>query len=1829
MIGRAAPGPMLGTGRIRVDAARAIAKLRDYQLIDRRTWILEAIRAAVASGARRITVRGDADDVWLTWDGEPWPTEVLPVLFDELVSPEPARDSQHLRLLATAVNTALGLPTAYVDVIAIGADGAGQPSAAGSVTRGGAAHRARYTPDVLAISADADAGTGGATALAGVVAESVERPEHAPAPGMLVHLHRRPGLAVLANLWRGGPPELAIAQAACRDAAVPIEVRGEQLGRDRHDRDLIRVPLGDGLDGFVAIVDPVRTPPGADAGIRFEVAEHGAVLATYTTAIAPLLAASVAMPVRIYLDAPRIPTNASRSEVKREEYPIAAALAAANRAVPAAIEQLAAELAATTPERPERHAALRTAALHLIASQIGGRDWTHQADTLGGALATLAALPLLRNAIGAPRAVNAGWTPGAVHVGAPYPADLEPWLGGVLMLDSVEDPAARLRGDAPIDTSLVRRTARRARKAVRARERYLAHAERDLVVRPRGAPRVTLAVGPSAGMAGTCAAELFTDITGQVCLTPGLGSSELVLVHAGRELDTVVVPSLIRFQAVLACAAVAPQTSYRYAIRDPAFERAITAARAAAIRCAEAIALVRQGLPAPGATVHGAGAVAGGRAAEAEVMRRALVAADDLALALPRTPLMFAEVWPTLDGRWLSLAEVDACGVVGAVAPGAEVRVPRERTVLVLDGLERNWLAARSGPGIARVIHYTAAADTSIDPALDRARALVPLARGGVALAIREPGIAAAIAPSRELGVAGRHVSWFHVGVEAADERERHAVIPCEIQIDDDALVPTGDGRPSFATPRPSRDFGAWERALVRAIARAIVGDATPDLARATGAVSLFDDAGAVLLAAIDDSKDLAELLGADVIARLRAFRVIDQLGFESTRTLDEVATAVEPAIAYITTRPPVPLPGWHPIIADELRARVYGKLIGRAVYRADEAMAARVRGAERAAKLARLRAGPAEVLELPATTPQYAIAGIRARRGVIGPCEGDHMVIHVHVDGRRVGTEEVADALPLVAMVDVADGSLDGDLAALTALARKELVAELVAAAPAIVEAMLAREPRTIVEHPGLARMTRALIMAGSIPSPLRDQLRGAKMFTRIQGGTASIEDATGQHGVLTAGWTQTWLGPPDGAAPSVLDHPILYVPDGSPGTDCRAIVTALATTPVVDRSEAVARLQTKRRIDRGLLVAPTIAEADRALTRRLDQLGPIAERLGAGEIALVDDRRSLLIPYVDGVAAQPIEIDVVPAIRIAVAAPDLASAGGHLTEEAEAGRWGHLQRVASVLVRNVTRGPAGAALPVWVRHRLRNALLARRLEPGDVGTAPIAETTALDWVPWSTVLAQRKQHGDVWFTSAESRAIPLDPTRLAFRFGTVDPAVLAPDQLVDATHDLELDAEARTNMARPRLAELALTEAETTAALGPRVPIESPPARGWVIPLAPGYVGHRGIRASKELFPFEHVDDPCVWPTLTVIDDPQLIPDRTWSKPAADARMAAVVAEVQSMSERALRTIDPPPADAIAARFLVARPEDDGQCTPTGWLWLASPSHVQGWLDGPGAVRVDFANRRELIVPARNRPVRGWLAIREPFWGLATERVNKLVADAYESLLIEASARTTRDDAACHVAIAVLDDRIDPAEVREARFRCFRPSALTAHELKAAFADDESFVVVGPDAPADDRRAIVEDGSALSRLLIRRLGYRAVRDQPTPAAPTAVAPTASASAADQAWHAPRHPLQDLADAIRARLAAIGLGPHVNAIRVIAGRTAPILDLVDGDLTLADHPQLHAIANAHTARSPFAAAAIDAVVAHAVTLLNVRLTEVTDSGEESALAAILASPPA
>ena len=445
----AAPGPQLGAGRLRVDAARAIAKLREYQLANRAAWVLEAIRAAVASGATKIELTADANDVWLAWDGEPWAADDLPHLLDELVSPDGERYA--VRLLAAAVNSALGLAPVYVDVTAIGQT----------------AMRARYTPEVLA-SADA---------LHRVTAEAVEARRER---GMLVHLRRR----LAGSYFLGEPPELQLARDACRDLGVPITIQGEPPPLHR---DVVRQPLGDTLAGFLAVVDPGTH---AYRTVLVEVAEHGVLLTSYPVDLGAF-GARAPLPIRLYIDAPRMPTNASRSQVRRDSFPIADAEARSEDLIPPLLAKL--------DDSPRG----RAAALALIASQIAGPSRRHDVTALEGAYRALAARPLLRDACGTPHPVTHGWR-GEVHTGrSPLAPELASRLAQVPWIRAGEPEAALLAGMQP-DQRDLRRLTRWARQQVRAEQRFFTHARRPAQVSAQRRARARIVVPLGVEVAESC-----------------------------------------------------------------------------------------------------------------------------------------------------------------------------------------------------------------------------------------------------------------------------------------------------------------------------------------------------------------------------------------------------------------------------------------------------------------------------------------------------------------------------------------------------------------------------------------------------------------------------------------------------------------------------------------------------------------------------------------------------------------------------------------------------------------------------------------------------------------------------------------------------------------------------------------------------------------------------------------------------------------------------------------------------------------------------------------------------------------------------------------------------------------------------------------------------------------------------------------------------------------------------------------------------------------------------------------------------------------------------
>ena len=135
-------------GRIRVDARKAMAKLREHLLVDLHLYAVEAVRAAVLAGATRVDVTYDADDLIVTWDGALLDAGSLPRLFEHLVGEEEGEEARQKRLLALAVNAALGLAPAWVAVTSAGGGTAARVTwspALVAATRGSAPSRRRQT----------------------------------------------------------------------------------------------------------------------------------------------------------------------------------------------------------------------------------------------------------------------------------------------------------------------------------------------------------------------------------------------------------------------------------------------------------------------------------------------------------------------------------------------------------------------------------------------------------------------------------------------------------------------------------------------------------------------------------------------------------------------------------------------------------------------------------------------------------------------------------------------------------------------------------------------------------------------------------------------------------------------------------------------------------------------------------------------------------------------------------------------------------------------------------------------------------------------------------------------------------------------------------------------------------------------------------------------------------------------------------------------------------------------------------------------------------------------------------------------------------------------------------------------------------------------------------------------------------------------------------------------------------------------------------------------------------------------------------------------------
>lgn len=269
-------GQVESIGHFTLDAAKAREKLKRFQLQDPHHYVLQVVRSAVASGARRVDLRVDADDCWIEHDGHP-PTEAgLQGLFNHLLRTANTPEERSLRALATGVNSALALEPAWIHLEAW--DG-----------------RSGWT---LRIDAEG---------------ERVQPIQASPGrlAGVWLHVRRRRSWQVLGRFLRGivtMHPEARAMHDHCRWCPAEIQVNGRLLEKGRLPGEPALQQEIQAEDYRARVALPRR--PLADSVLS--VVLDGVVLETRTLDLGPLAVQAVAWD-------PDLTCNVSQSGVAEDE----------------------------------------------------------------------------------------------------------------------------------------------------------------------------------------------------------------------------------------------------------------------------------------------------------------------------------------------------------------------------------------------------------------------------------------------------------------------------------------------------------------------------------------------------------------------------------------------------------------------------------------------------------------------------------------------------------------------------------------------------------------------------------------------------------------------------------------------------------------------------------------------------------------------------------------------------------------------------------------------------------------------------------------------------------------------------------------------------------------------------------------------------------------------------------------------------------------------------------------------------------------------------------------------------------------------------------------------------------------------------------------------------------------------------------------------------------------------------------------------------------------------------------------------------------------------
>ncbi|MEM1416724.1 MAG: hypothetical protein AAGH15_17635, partial [Myxococcota bacterium] len=1039
-----------------------------------------------------------------------------------------------------------------------------------------------------------------------------------------------------------------------------------------------------------------------------------------------------------------------------------------------------------------------------------------------------------------------------------------------------------------------------------------------------------------------------------------------------------------------------------------------------------------------------------------------------------------------------------------------------------------------------------------------------------------------------------------------------------------------------------------------------------------------------------------------------RAARVLDEPSRELLRTLplvrvhgrrERVSLATLREESHVmrwlpeASAPAFPTPDFAPVLADEELARALARLGG---LRAKDVRAVAEKlheDRERNERLARLRRQPTRSLpDADARSIRWGSKELELWTSLSRGPGPPTLEVVVRVEGRELEVIRDRGGLPLRCIVDGPLSLADEALSGVAKKERRRLLQLARNGAGRLLVHLAQQSPDALQDDPAtFGLLARCAPRIASHQPRVRDALAAAPIWRAIQGSRTSLDAASTKARLRVGEWSGAWLGPEGDEPTRAIDQPVLRLP---PNEKRRSELVAVWRQLAVGKSlsnhtRAIRALQGERMIARGLVPVPTLSDVDETRKRPLLELLPASKRrktalLGPGELGLVPGGQGQLRAFVHGEAVATKRFLFPLPVALAVESPRLGDAAAKQTDATLQGRLAaqlaeQLEPAVGALLRKTLL--AREHLEGWERNTLRAALLGGFATPEDAREAAIFETTANGWASLADLAEQQARHGDVWVTTElsvlERTRVPYDPERLALRLTPSErDALAAHATLKDAAAELRLDDQLRKNLRRAKRTDFSLR----VATLGSAKDIAWKGAKGTLALLRPGDARDARVSLHREGVPLGSVQLPGTWPTLALIDDPKLTPDRVHGAPQKDERYHELLRHLRDRSDALLHEHGPmePPEGCLAGdsvRAKASRRRLQGGSVAVGHLFLPPAVHSPGVQVRAGSLRTMTPSHQP-----RGGGRRRHLAVAGTLWAylpgeshpldrlqeLVRGETRKLLAQVARELVKNALAGEAQDLALAHLLRAASIGFFTlQGKVRRERLPTFVEATTLADALNLLKGDDAVLAlrpdeVEAPRAPQDEGlAAYVDDGGHVAGVLREALGDRLRRPKgvavfrPAEAVAEHRGPTL-AERAPEKWRRmqerldgrrrereeappppepapkprkrarPAHALDPLAEHLHAMLTGLAL-PDVREVVVAPRRKGPLLRFTDGRIELAGaSPQLVALQAARLARDPRAETGVRILAAHAVGTLERALVTVTGSTHRGAAELLL-----